>query len=137
MVEMTKPVLATVTINLFMVLYGFAPVNGGLVGNLVDAPDTGAGVDPQKISGNFSDAVPTSDGDGLGTAGGSSGGTFSGFFDSIGVVQDIAIFLSNIVLAPLGVFTVDGMPGVVKALLGVPLLLLNVIAYAAFLRSGS
>lgn len=61
----------------------------------------------------------------------------SNYIDNLGAVLNFLGFLFNIVFTPIGLFVGSGMPVEISILIGIPLMVVLVLALAYFMRSGS
>jgi len=118
-------------INVFLVISGYGVFQGGLVDTIADFNQDN---EVTGTSQNLTENLPDEN-SGFDSIPGSS--TIQSFIDGLTVIKDLAIFFVNIVAAPITMMVDAQMPNIVRVLIGIPLLVLNVISYAAFIRSGA
>jgi len=126
--EITKPLMIMLMINLIITISGVSLFNDGITNNFFN-------VDGQQVTGvteDFQDSTPSSDESFIEDP----GGTTLSIIDVLGVVKDFGLLLINIAFAPLALLTAAGMPWVVKLFVGVPLTMLQVLGVVSFFRSG-
>lgn len=58
------------------------------------------------------------------------------FVDSLGTVTSFLVFIPNIILTPIGLFTETAMPIEITLVFGVPILVMGILAVVYFFRSG-
>jgi len=127
--NITKPLFITLFINLLLVVSGFGLIEGtGPASSFLDIDADG---EIQGGSDELEETVPNSEGSLVQDP----SGTTDNLIDSTGLVGRFVIFLFNIVTAPISLL-IDT-PNIVKVFVGVPLLLLNVMGYVSFFRSGA
>jgi len=66
-----------------------------------------------------------------------SGTELLSFIDALGAVKSFVTFIINILFTPIGLFTGAGLPSSVGLIIGVPFIVLAVMGFAYYVRSGN
>lgn len=129
--SLAKILLLMVTINGLLYLSGAALFDNDIFDQLASLDESG-----DNLAGysSFGDQLP---GDEEGTAGSFTTGTggFS-FFDALGMVLGVLLFLLNLVFAPIAIFVGTGMPLLLQIGIGLPVGILYVFGIIVLIRGG-
>lgn len=129
--SLPKILLLMVTINGLLYLGGATLFDNDIFSMITSVDeDTDNVVD----YGGFGDQLPSESSASAGNFGSDSAG-FS-FFDALGMVVGVLLFLLNLVLAPVAIFVGTGMPLVLQIGVGVPVGILYALGIIVLIRGG-
>lgn len=139
MADLTKPAFIVLSINIMLVVGGIQILDAGVVGDFVDITQSDSDqyysydADRTRIDGVSSELNNSLPQDQQSFIQDPVGQTLS-LFDNIGLIKDAILLLFNIVLAPIGILTAAGVPGIAKVFIGLPLLFFNTMGMVSFIR---
>lgn len=128
MAEATKPLMITLMINILLVTVGgLGIIDGGLMTYFVDYDQQNNTVSTsQQVQEDIPDQADTR-----------STGVIGSIIDFGGMVISFLISVFNTLTAPIALFVQAQVPALVTLFIGTPLLIVNVITWTQFLRSGT
>lgn len=126
-----KILIILITVHLFLYMAGGQMFEVDIFDRFAGVTDSG----DQVVSyGTFGDSVPGDASSSVGSF--SSDSTGFSFFDALGLAMDTIIFLFNVMLAPIAIFTSTGMPVMLQLLIGIPMGILYLFLLTVLIRGG-